>query len=150
MRRPGNNKAYQAFTEASNEGGLVRPSTRSTTKRDAPFSLRLSQDERARLKAAAGNLPLGAYIKARLFEGLPLVPRQRAPHTVDRQVMSLVLSKLGQTRLSANMNQIAHAANRGTLPLDTELIEDLNAACTDIRAMRIELLKALGQRPKVS
>ncbi len=36
-------------------------------KREAPFSLRLTFEERAALEAAAGDMPLGAYIKAVLF-----------------------------------------------------------------------------------
>ena len=36
-------------------------------KREAPFSLRLSFEERAALETVAGDIPLGAYIKAVLF-----------------------------------------------------------------------------------
>jgi hypothetical protein len=36
--------------------------------RDAPFSLRLSFEEKALLRAAANGVPLGAYIKAKLFD----------------------------------------------------------------------------------
>jgi len=38
-------------------------------KREAPFSLRLTFEERAQLEAAAGGEPLGAYIKSVLFDG---------------------------------------------------------------------------------
>ena len=35
----------------------------------APFSLRLTFEERALLEQAAGDMPLGAYIRSKLFEG---------------------------------------------------------------------------------
>ena len=143
MRRPGSNHITEAFSDTSASGGLIRP---SKAKRDAPFSLRLSSDEKARLKAAAGHMALGAYIKARLFEDLPAVPRQRGPSGCDRQLLSRVLALLGQSRLTSNLNQIARAANLSVLPLDAELSADLNTACTDIRVMRDTLLRALGQR----
>lgn len=38
------------------------------TKREAPFSLRLSFEEKAALKKMAAGEPLGAYIKAVLFD----------------------------------------------------------------------------------
>ena len=45
-------------------------------KTPPPFSLRLSFEERAKLEEAANGLPLGAYVKAKLFESdLPKVRR---------------------------------------------------------------------------
>jgi len=146
MRRPGSNYARETFCEASTPGGLVRPSRPAKTKREAPFSLRLSAEEKARLKAAAGSMPLGVYIKARLFEDLPAVPRQRTPSRFDKALLGKVLAALGRSRLSSNLNQIAHAANIGALPVDDELVADLKAACSDVRTMRNALLKALGQK----
>lgn len=150
MRRPGSNHVTEAFADSSCPGGLIRPSRLAKAKRESPFSLRLSFEEKSRLKAAAGNLSLGAYIKARLFEGLPAVPRQNAASKIDRKALGSLLSMLGDSRLASNMSQIAHAANIGTLPVDEEMIADLNKACADIRLMRRALLKALGQRaPKL-
>jgi len=146
MRRPGTNKFYQTFEEASTPGGLVRQARNAKTKREAPFSLRLSAAEKTRLKAAAGNMTLGAYIKARVLEDLPAVPRQRAPSRFDKALLGQVLAALGRSRLSSNLNQIAHAANIGALPVDEDLTASLKAACADIRTMRGALLKALGQR----
>ncbi|CAN0316927.1 unnamed protein product [Chrysoparadoxa australica] len=77
MRRPGSNHIIETFSDACASGGLVRPARRK--KRLAPFSLRFTKEERARLDAAAGNLALATYIKGRLFNDLPTVPRQRLP-----------------------------------------------------------------------
>ena len=44
-------------------------------KREAPFSLRLSFEEKAALKGMAGDVPLGAYIRCLVpaFDGLDRV-----------------------------------------------------------------------------
>ena len=146
MRRPGTNKVYETFSDVSTPAGLVRPSRSAKAKREAPFSLRLSKEEKTRLTAAAGSMTLGAYIKARLLKDLPAVPRQRALSRFDKSLLGQVLAVLGRSRLSSNLNQIAHAANIGALPVDDELLADLKSACADVRIMRNALLKALGQR----
>lgn len=38
-------------------------------KKLAPFSLRLTFEERSRLEELAGDEPLGSYIKRKLFDG---------------------------------------------------------------------------------
>lgn len=115
-------------------------------KREAPFSLRLTFDERAALEKAANGVPLGAYIKAVLFgEDLEKVRRRNTNPVADHAALGQVLGKLGASRLSANLNQLAHAANIGTLPLTSDVEDDLRDACADVAAMRKELLNALGQ-----
>ncbi len=149
MRRPGCNKTTELFSEAAGHGDIaIRPPRSAKTKREPPFSIRFTPEERKRVAAAAGNMPLSAYIKARLFDGLPAVPRQRSHSRVDQSKIGQVLAKFGQSRLSANMNQIAKAANRGTLPLTPDLVKDLNGACSDIKYMRWLLVSSLGLKPK--
>lgn len=142
MSPSGRNKGHGTFNNTANPKTEARP----PGKREAPFSLRLSAEEKARLKVAAGNMALAAYIKARLFEDLPAVPRQRAPTHFDKALLGQLLSALGRSRLSSNLNQIAHAAHIGTLPVDDDLSATLKAACADISTMRSALLNALGQR----
>lgn len=145
MRRPGTHKVYETFSDAAAPDVSIRPTRRK--KRPAPFSLRLTYQERARLDAAAGNLPLSAYIKGRLFEDFPTVPGQRPASKIDRALLTKLLGALGQSRLSANMNQIAKAANTGSLSVTPELENDLKVACNDIAAMRRNLL-AQSTRPE--
>jgi hypothetical protein len=45
-----------------------------------------------------------------------------------------------------NMNQLAKAANIGTLPVNDETTRELTRACEDIAAMRRMLMQALGMR----
>ncbi len=114
-------------------------------KRQAPFSLRLTFEERARLEEAANGVPLGAYIKAVLFsEDLKKVRQRNKKPVGDQEALGRVLAALGQSRLSNNLNQLARAVNTGTLPVHPEIEDELREACTDIAAMRKDLLRALG------
>ena len=96
MRRPGTDHTRETFSEAAGHGDFaIRPDRSAKTKRQAPFSICFIEEEKAHLFAAAGNLPLAAYIKARLFEDLPAVPRQRSPSPCERKMMSQALALLG-------------------------------------------------------
>ena len=113
--------------------------------REAPFSLRLSFEEKALLRAAANGVPLGAYIKAKLFdEPLEKVRRRNTTPVKDHEALGRVLGELGKSRLSQNLNQIARAANMGSLPVSPELEDELHQACAHVEALRKELLRALG------
>ena len=113
--------------------------------REAPFSLRLSFEEKALLRAAANGVPLGAYIKAKLFdEPLEKVRRRNTNPVKDHEAPGRVLGALGKSRLSQNLNQIARAANMGSLPVSPELEDELRQACAEVEALRKELLRALG------
>ena len=50
-------------------GDVVIPKQKKAKpKASPPFSLRLTVEERSRLDQDAGNVPLGAYIRSRLFD----------------------------------------------------------------------------------
>ena len=110
-----------------------------------PFSLRLTFEERSRLENEAQGMPLGAYIRQRLLEGAPRPKRLRPSPVEDRDALRQVLGLLGQSRLANNVNQLAKAANLGTLPVDPETEEALYHASCDIEKMRKMLMRALGQ-----
>lgn len=114
-------------------------------KTPAPFSLRLTFEERAKLEAAANGVPLGAYIKAVLFDGdLSKVRRRNTAPVADHEALGRVLAALGQSRLSSNLNQLARAVNTGTLPVHPEIEDELREACADIARIRAEIIAALG------
>ncbi|WP_227268445.1 hypothetical protein [Roseobacter weihaiensis] len=92
-------------------------------------------------------MPLGAYIRQKLFDG-ELTPRRtrgNAP-VKDHAALGKVLGALGASRLSSNLNQIAKAAHMGALPVTPELEQELSEACTSVRNMRADLMRALGFR----
>lgn len=113
-----------------------------------PFSLRLTCDERARLDELRGTKSLSAYIRQQLF-GDAAAPRKKGGTSPvrDADALARVLGALGQSRLSANLNQLAKAVNMGALPVTPETEADLAAACRDVSEMRIDLLRALGKSP---
>ena len=110
-----------------------------------PFSLRLTFAERTRLERDAAGMALGAYIRETLFgeDAEPRRTRGKFP-VKDHQALGRVLGAIGQSRLSSNLNQLAHAANTGSLPVSPETENALKDACSEIQAMRRDLLLALG------
>ncbi len=116
-------------------------------KRKPPFGLRLTDEERARLEVDANGLPLGTYIKERVFDAEPSGRKRRKGLSIqDREAFAQALALLGRSHLSSNLNQLAHAVNIGVLPATPEteslLIESLQA----VRELRRLLLTALGYR----
>lgn len=115
---------------------IIMPDTNN--KRPAPFSLRLTPEERRQLEDKAAGMPLGGYIRACLFQKRGKLPVR------DNKALAHILSKLGQSRLASNVNQLAKAVNTGSLPVTPETENALQAACRDIRAIKQMLMKALG------
>jgi hypothetical protein len=115
------------------------------SKRPAPFAVRLTEAEKAALKARAGSRPLGAYIREMALDGLPEARRRRSP-VRDGEALGRALGLLGQSRIANNLNQIAKAANQGSLPVTDEVEADLRAACAHIAEIRCLLLEALGKK----
>jgi hypothetical protein len=68
----------------------------------------------------------------------------------DRQSLARALALLGQSRLSSNLNQLAHLANIGALPVDPQTESELYAALAGVRELRGLLMRALGLRPDTS
>ena len=113
-----------------------------------PFSLRLTYEERARLDAERGDKPLAAYIRERLF-GDDAAPRKRRGNSPvqDKEALGRVMGALGQSRLSANLNQLAKAVNTGSLPVTPETENEIKDACREVSDIRDALMRALGKVP---
>ena len=117
----------------------------NNTKKPAPFSLRLSPEERQCLEKAAQGLPLGEYIRQRVFDESMPKRRTRGKSPVkDHQLLGQVLGELGRSRLPSNLNQLAKAANQGVFDMTPEVKTTLLSACADIREIRQNLILALG------
>lgn len=116
------------------------------TKRLPPFSLRLSASERVRLIGEAAGIPLGTYIRAKLLGETPPSRVRRSGLAIkDRKALAQLLAALGRSRLASNLNQLAHLAHIGALPLNPEVEAELVLALRDIRELRRLLLVALGK-----
>lgn len=119
--------------------------TRSKTPKTYTLSIRLTAEEKSQLEARAGHLTKSAYGKICLFgDNAPKVRPYNTHNIKDKTLISRVLAKLGASRLAANLNQIAKAANCGALILNPELQALLLQACADIREIKALLMKALG------
>lgn len=137
-----------SFNKSTAPACIPLPKVRA--KRPAPFSLRLSEAERNKLLAEAAGVPLGGYIKAKVLGTAPLKSRRSGLAVEDRQALSHTLALLGKSRLSQNLNQIAHAVNIGVLPVTPETEEDLRASLQAVQDMRSLLMRALGFAAEVS
>lgn len=116
-------------------------------KRKAPFSLRLSFEERTKIEASAGTMPVGAYIKSLLLADDAPRYRARVKSPVkDTQALAELLACLGSSRIANNLNQLAHAANIGNLYFDTDTKIQISQACSDVRIMRQLLMQALDMK----
>ena len=114
----------------------------------APFSLRLTEDERKALDALADGQPWGAYIKEAIFDR-QVRPRTSGARPVkDRAELARLLGLLGASRISQNINQLAKAANTGSLPVNADVHRALLESCDSVRNMRALLLTALGLTPE--
>ncbi|MEM6413317.1 MAG: hypothetical protein AAF720_01510 [Pseudomonadota bacterium] len=132
------------FKQAAQKAG------KSKKKYPPPFSIRFTDQEKAYLESAAGTLSLASYIRLKLFD-VPDLPfphrkpsKKRRTPSAELSVIGQMLGGLGQSRLAANLNQIAKAANMGALPVTPELEQELLEACAAIKGMRSELVAALG------
>ena len=122
----------------------ARP-TAKPRKKTPRITLRLSEDELARLKDLSGAMSVSAYVRNCLFgkEASPRKVRLRVP-VKDQEALAQVLGLLGQTHFANNLNQIAREANCGSLLMDEQTENDIKMACAHIAWMRLKLIEALG------
>jgi len=118
-------------------------------KRAAPFSLRLTDEERTKIEEASGGMPVASYIKSVvLADDAPTYRKRKAMPEDDKRLLAEILARLGASRSANNLNQIAKHLNLGKLVVDDQLAEDLNMAIIDVAWIRTTLMEALGvKRP---
>ncbi len=112
-------------------------------KRAAPFSLRLNEEERARLEAMADGESLSAFVKRQVFDSGKRV--RRSP-VKDRQALAQLLAIIGSSDIAYNLSVLSKASEIGNLPMPNDVARELETACESIIAMRFMLMQALGVR----
>ena len=129
--------------------------SKAKAKRPQPFSIRFTDDERARLDHERGVLSLAAYIRLKLFTApdkqsaeRKRLTRKHSSPSAELTALSHMLGGLRQSRLASNMHQIAKAANMGALPVTPELETELLDACAAIQEMRNSLIEGLGVKAR--
>lgn len=93
----------------------------------------------------AQGMPLGKFIRSKLFDGNSAPRRTKGRFPVkDEKALSKLLGVLGQSRIANNINQLARAANLGSLPVNIETQKKLDDACRAIFWIRQQLILSLG------
>ena len=116
-------------------------------KRLSPFSIRLSEADRARLSLEAAGAPLGDYIKSKLLDGIPEGRKRRKVLTIqDREALARALALLGRSELLISLQDLARAAEIGTLLITPETEAEISAAIALVYEIRAAILNALGHR----
>ncbi|MFK7828757.1 MAG: hypothetical protein AB8B57_03150 [Congregibacter sp.] len=127
-----------AFRDASAPSAAAQP--RRKTK---PFAIRFTETEVTYLKSKAGRRPLGAWCRDKLLgKHAERCVELKHPKLDDHQYAAL-LSALGESRMSSNLNQLAKHATMGTLDVSQDTEQQLHDAYAAIIAMRDVLLTAL-------
>ena len=98
----------------------------------APFSVRLTEQERAELMRLANGQPLGQFIKDAILKNGVRPPPSRKPKIKDQKLLAKLLGALGQSRIASNINQLAKAANSGSLPVNEEVLKSLHLSLIHI------------------
>lgn len=140
--------AYSNDAASLNETFQSVSAKHKSAKKQSPrVTLRLTEEEFARLKRAAAGVSISAYIRKQLFGDQASLRKTRSRVPVKNQkALAQVLGKLGETRIANNLNQIAYEANCGSLLMDQQTEEELKIACAHIAWMRVKLIEALGMK----
>jgi hypothetical protein len=130
--------------------GIAKPPVGSkVSKRLAPFSIRLTEADRARLAIEAAGAPLGAYIKTKLLADAPVSRKRKSGQTVeDRQALARALALLGGSEIFASLGELAELAKDGALPFSPKIEAELRKALAEVRELRGLLMRALGLKPE--
>lgn len=116
-------------------------------KEDSPvFSIRFTKEERASLDTAAGDMPIGTYIRSRLFD-TPSPRRHPRKHRPDinRAALNKLLRELGRQHIASNLNRIMKAIEEGDLEIDEKLETELRCFRADLRVLMRGIKKAMGR-----
>jgi len=109
------------------------------------ITLRLADEEREILRKRAGRLSVSAYIRQCLFGKDTTLRKTRNPDAVkDSHALARLLGLMGKTRIADNLESLAREARSGAILLDDVTLRQIDEACRLVRAMRDQLVAALG------
>lgn len=136
---------HQGLSHGFNESCQGKRAEHEPKKHPPPVSVRLTEEERAKLEADAQGGSLSAHIRQCLF-GDGAAPRKRRSRTptIDQAALARVLGLLGQTHIANNLNQLAKASHVDQLAWDDHTRQQIDEAYRIVRDMRDALVQALG------
>lgn len=108
------------------------------------LTVRLTHEERNRLDQLAGNRPVSAFVRSRLFGKGGARKTNARRMRPDTAALARVLAALGRSHLSSDLNALVWANDEGKLVLDPISLKLVRLACADVASMRRDLVEALG------
>lgn len=127
----------------SSTSTMISSHSRATSPRR--ITLRLTEDEDAKLRQLCEGMTVSAYVRQRLFGDDVDRRRRRSRIPVqNQQALAQVIGLLGETRIANNLNQLAYHANTGTLLIDEQTTAQINEGYEHVCFMRDALIDALG------
>lgn len=114
-------------------------------KRPAPFSIRFTEEERARLEYDAEGMAMGEYIKWRIFHDSNPKRKVRNRRPIkDHVQLAKALGLLGSSNIPKHLGMIAKHLENSTLIITPDIEKNLIRALEDIHSIRNAVYKALG------
>lgn len=113
------------------------------------LSVRLTHEERATLKQAAGDLPLSTYARDRLFSDdcSEAACATRLSALERQKMLSKLLMRIGALNLEARLSDLTAQLNTGAFENERTILDELEQLQSEVTALRLDLLRALGLRP---
>jgi uncharacterized protein (UPF0261 family) len=121
--------------------------SKKTPKRLAPFTMRLTPQKRQKLERWANDagMSLAGYVKYCIFDRGVSVPKARGKNpSKDEKALAQILAMLGESKIASSLNQLAEAAESGSLPVNLDTEAAIKVSYAAIIEMRSLLIKALG------
>lgn len=140
-------KAHYTKKSFNNASKVSGGSDAFCDKPPSPVTLRLTNQEKKKLKELAEGMSMSAYIRACIFNGEAEKRKRtlRAP-VQDQAALAELLGLLGHSRIANNLNQLAYQANIGSLAVDDDTLGQVEEAYALVREMGFLLVKSLGLR----
>lgn len=111
-------------------------------------SFRVTTKERDRLNNDAAGTSRSAYIRDRLFGSSAKKRKTRGKSPVtDFEALARVLSLLGRSNLTDDLNEMDWAVQNGVIKIDPVTALVIKQACVDVAAIRKDLIIALRLKP---
>lgn len=120
---------------------------KKTPERIAPFTMRLSPQERQKLERWANDagVSLAGYVKYCVFDKGVSVPKARGKNpSKDEKALAKILALFGESKIARNLTQLAEAVESGSLPVNLDTEAAIKDSCAATAEMRSLLIKALG------
>lgn len=117
---------------------------RRNDKYGIPFSMRFSVEERAKLDALAGDMTTAAYVRSRLFDEPSPRRRKVRRFDVNQSLLKKLVRELGRQHISSRLHRIMNAIDEEDLEVDDQLELELRYLCSELRHLRRNIRKALG------